>query len=266
MIRHSGATGRNPRVVDWSKKPKYAKGDNLVFFADALKKLDARVAIGLLGQRDLPGFTLRSAQAVLRWDLRPSLWSHVFMLVAPQGSLDGARLREVTLYSRAGTFPDPANNAVTEGQLALYRRPALDANVALLAVDMSEDEAKDVVHRALEDPNLDRLRFTLWEMLGVWESYLWTSGSRTNPLLEGLPIFSSAFAEYCFDGIRVDLTPGASERNSAPEHIWNGAVWWDEALASFGHRISGYYVLRDPNCSLLGPDELEDELQQLVPA
>jgi hypothetical protein len=264
MIRHSGATERNPRVVDWTSS--HGDGDNLAFFGDALKELGARVAIGLLGQRDLPGFTLRSAQAALRWDLRPSLWSHVFMLVVPDGDPDAARLREVTLHSRAGTFPDPANNAVTEGQLGLYRRPALDANVALLAVEMSEQEVADVEYRATQDPNLDRLRFNLWEMLGVWESYLWTSGARSNPLLDGLPIFSSAFAEYCFDAIRVDLTPGASERNSAPEHIWNGAIWWDEALSSFGHRISGFYVLRDPNCSLLAPDELENELKGVVGA
>lgn len=262
MIRHSGATERNPRLVDWTST--YADKDNLAFFGDALTALGgARVTIGLLGQRDLPGFTLRSAQAVLRWDLRPSLWSHVFLLVAPAaGGLAEARIREVTMYSRTGTFPDPASNAVTDGRLELYRGPKLDANAALLAVEMDDKDVEAVEHRAVEDPNLDRLRFNLWEMLGVWESYLWTSGVRSNPLLEGLPIFSSAFAEYCFDAIRVDLTPGASERNSAPEHIWNGAVWWDEALASFGHRISGYYVLRDPNCSLLSPDELEE----VVPA
>jgi len=46
-----------------------------------------------------------------------------------------------------------------------------------------------------------------------------------------------------------------AERNSAPEHIWNAAVWWHEAFAREGHPIGGYYALRDKGCSLLSTDE-----------
>jgi hypothetical protein len=267
MIRHSGATERNPRLIDWSGD--YADADNVRFFADALAAVakDGRgngglMTIGLLGQRDIPGVTLRNAQSILRWDLRPSLWSHVFLISGESDATPEATaelpIREVAIYSRTGEFPDPANNGVTTGKLGLYRRPQLDANAALLAVEMDAKDVKEVSARAVDDPNLDRLRFDLWEMLGVWESYLWSSGGRTNPLREGLPIFCSAFAEYCFEAIRVDLSPGASERNSAPEHIWNGAVWWHEAFEAFGHPMSGYYVLRDKGCSPLGPDELQE--------
>jgi hypothetical protein len=269
VIRNSGTNERNPNLLDWSDR--YADADNLQFFADALGALrdEGRtdrglMAIGLLGQRDLPGVTLRTAQSILRWDLRPSLWSHVFLLAADvepaAEAIAEAPIREITLYSRTGEFPDPANNAVTTGRLGLYRRPQVDANVALLAVEMSAEERREVATRAIEDPNLDRLRFGLWEMLGIWESYLWSSGARTNPLRDGQPIFCSAFAEYCFEAIRVDLSPGASERNSAPEHIWNGAAWWHEAFKEFGHPIGGYYVLRDKGCAALAPDELEEVL------
>src|SRR5919106_2244945 len=142
MLRHSGATTKSERVVDWSKR--YAKKDNLEFFRDALAELGKKevgngglMSIGLLGQRDIPGVMLRRAQAVLRWDLRPSLWSHAFLVadrLSPDGEIDELRLREVSIYSRTGEFPEPADNAVSDGRLGLYRRPELDANVALLAV------------------------------------------------------------------------------------------------------------------------------------
>jgi hypothetical protein len=162
---------------------------------------------------------------------------------------------EVTLYSRAGVFPEPGDNAVTKVSLKRYRNDLLDANAALLGVSMTAEEAQQVANRATRDFNLDRLRYNLWEMLGAWQSYFWQRGIRDNPLLDGIPMFSSAFVEYCFEAIQLDMAPGASERNSAPEHLWNGAVWWAEAFAAFGHPISGYAVIRDAGCSQLGRDD-----------
>ncbi|MEK7203904.1 MAG: hypothetical protein AAB254_00195, partial [candidate division NC10 bacterium] len=85
--------------------------------------------------------------------------------------------------------------------------------------------------------------------------YLWSQGARPNPLREGVQIFSAAYVEMAFEAINLDLTPGASERNSAPEHIWNAAAWWHEAFAREGHPIGGYYVLRDKGGSLMSTDE-----------
>ena len=262
MVRHSGATHRNEAVQDWSAD--FGGRDNLSFFQAALEALAQSrsqggplVAVGLGGQRDLPGVTLRRAQSSLRWDLRPSLWSHAFMIVQDRagGPVADLEVREVTLYSRAGAFPEPADNAVTTAKLGMYRSELLDANAALLGVAMTADEAQRVADRATREFNLDRLRYNLWEMLGAWQSYFWQRGIQDNPLREGVPMFSSAFVEYCFEAIQLDMSPGASERNSAPEHLWNGAVWWAETFAAFGHPISGYAVIRDPGCSQLGRDD-----------
>jgi len=262
VIRHSGSTEKNARVQDWSKE--YAEKDNLEFFAAALGELtkdDAAhgglMTIGLLGQRDLPGVTLRHAQAVLRWDLRPSLWSHTFLVAGrlpDSGEIGKLPIREVSIYSRTGRFPEPANNAVSAATLDAYNDPKVDANVALLAVAMSETEVEQVADRAISHPNLDRLRYDFWETLGIWASYLWSGGLRPNPLREGFPMFSSAFVEYCYEAIPLDLSPAASERNSAPEHLWNSAVWWDEAFTEFRHPISGYFCLRDKGGALLDPE------------
>jgi hypothetical protein len=265
--RHSRATERNPQLVDWT--PSHRSGDNVRFFTDALTELTNEsdtsrglMAIGLLGQRDIPGVTVRQAQSVLRWDLRPSLWSHVFLIAAPwDGRPTSVRtlpLLEVTLHPRNGEFQRPERNAVMPGTLGTYRDARVDGNAALLVIQMSAKETEAVAARA-QNPNLDRIRYDLWSTLGIWETYLWSSGQRPNPLREGVPVFCSAFAEFAYEAIHLDLSPGASERNSAPEHLWNAAAWWHPTFEGLGHPIQGRYVLRDKGCALLGSEELAPE-------
>ena len=263
MIRYSRSKTKNENIEDWSKK--YASANNLRFFQDAIKALDKKnvgngglMMVGLLGQRDLPGHALRTAQSVLRWDLRPSLWSHAFLIakkVSPRSkTLKAMPIYEVTLHSRSGEFPRPERNGVATGRLDQYDDIKVDANVALLAVQMTDKEAKQVKDRA-ENANVDRIRYNLWQTLGIWQGYLWSYGGRPNPLREGVPIFSASYVEMAFEAIGLDLTPGASEQNSAPEHLWNAALWWHEAFADQERLIHGCYVLRDKGCSLLSWDD-----------
>src|SRR5204862_3984245 len=143
-MRYSGTEDPNPALEDWSAK--YAPGDNLAFFRDALAAIRSEansglMAIGLLGSRDLPGVTLRWAQSILRWDLRPSLWSHAFLVAEPAAgdtaTVGRTRLREVPLFERTGAFPRPERNGVSDGRLDLYQDSRVDANVALLTIEMS---------------------------------------------------------------------------------------------------------------------------------
>ena len=261
-MRNSLATEKNNAIEDWSDD--YQKKNNTQFFAAALAALaekgagnDGLMAVGLLGQRDMPGVMLRNAQSVLRWDLRPSLWSHAFLIAERTGEKFDKKtpILEVPLHARDGSFPRPEDNAVHETELDVYDNPRREANVALLAVEMKKDEAELVATRA-RDYNLDRLRYNFWDTLGIWQSYLWASGGRQNPLREAIPIFSSAYIEMAFEAIQFDITPGASERNSAPEHIWNAALWWHGPMKEMYKReIRGFYVLRDEGCSLLSADD-----------
>lgn len=260
MMRHSRGTKENSRIKEWND---YEQKDNLTFFADALKALAKErvgngglMVIGLVGSRDLPGVTLRQAQSALRWDLRPSLWSEAFLIAEAhksKGDIRELKTLSASVHPRIPEFPRPEKNGVSAGKLDLYCDPGLDANLALLAVNMTKKEAQEVAAFA-DNPNLDRIRYNFFDMLGVWQSYLWSFGQRPNPLREGHPIASSAFIEYCFEAAQLDLTPGASERNSAPEHIWNGAKWWMETLKSRKRHVTGYYVLRDKGCSLLSAE------------
>ena len=72
---------------------------------------------------------------------------------------------------------------------------------------------------------------------------------------EANTLFSSSYIEYVYEAIGLDLTPGASSRNSAPEHIWNAALWWHDAFKSQNRPIFGMCVLRDRGCSMLGTEE-----------
>ena len=187
---------------------------------------------------------MRRAQSILRWDRRPSLWSHAFLLVG------GGESREVALHSRAGRFPEPADNAITRRRRSRTTRTrGADPNVALLSVRMDAEEAARVVARATENPNLERLRYDLFETLGFWQAFLWTRGT-PNPLEQGVPNHSSSMVEYCFEEIQLDLTPGANDRNSAPEHLWNGARWWKRRLRRV--RPPDRRPLRDPRPQLRG--------------
>jgi hypothetical protein len=246
VLRHSQSEEANPDVLDWTDR--FGDTDNAAFFADAISQLGrASGLIGLVGSSDLPGVALRRAQGVLRWDRRPSLWSHAFLLVE-----EG--IREVALHSRAGHFPEPADNAITPATLDHYADARRDPNVALLALELSDEEAASVTERATTKPNLERLRYDLFESLGFWQAYLWTRGT-PNPLENGVPMAASAMVEYCFEAIRIDLTPAASERNSAPEHLWNSARWWHEEFGEFGRPIRAVAVIRDRECRVLGPEQ-----------
>ncbi len=261
-VRNSRATSANSDIKDWTRE--YERKGNPAFFAAALAELrDAKpnggeqVFIGLVGSRDLPGVALRQAQAVLRWDMRPSLWSDAF-IVKPaddvNASVEGATIWGVPLHSRLPNFPRPERNGVSKGTLSLYADSTLHANVAILAVNIREGNEKKVLER-LEDPNRDRGRYNFWDSLGVWQGYLWSFGTRPNPLRDGWPIPSSSFVEYCFEAIGLDMTPGANERNSAPEHIWNAARWWHDAYSTQDMTVAGYSVWRDEGCSLQSADE-----------
>ncbi len=67
----------------------------------------------------------------------------------------------------------------------------------------------------------------------------------------------SAYVEMVYEALNMDMVPGASERNSAPEHLWNAAQCWhqdiDVASQTAGpYVLAGYYGIRDDGASMLG--------------
>ena len=174
--------------------------------------------------------------------------------VRARTSLGNLKILEIPLFPRNGQFPKPEQNGVNEGTLGQYEDKTTDANVGLFAVTVSEEEIKKLVKRA-KAWNADRVRYNFWDMLGAWQGYLWSQGAKTNPLRDGIPIAASSYIEFIFEGLGLGVTPGASSRNSAPEHLWNAACWWHKAFKEDNRKISGMFVARDPGCAMLRPNE-----------
>lgn len=248
----------NPDLVDLAG----FKGDNVAFFGEALRRLARKregkrhLYFGLVGSCDLLGNALRRAQSVVRRDLRPGLWSHAFAFVLSNDApadIGSIKIRGVPLDTRNQRLPEPAWNGVTESDLSLYASPERDANVALLSIELSEAEAALVIDR-FYTPNADRVRFDLWNSLCAWQRYYWSFGSEPNPFQQSVPMPSSHFIEHCYDAIQLDLTPATSERTSAPEFLWGTVKYWYEAYATRGNPISGVYLVRDPGCTTMPPE------------
>jgi hypothetical protein len=129
-------SGPNQQITE---APQFLKQDNRKFFQSALSDLGSaasgagRVFIGFVGSRDLPGVTLRRAQSILRWDLRPSLWSHTFILTsASMAQSDGSRspvIYHVPFDTRSAEFHAPEDNAVIKSSLDIFADQQRDANV-----------------------------------------------------------------------------------------------------------------------------------------
>ncbi|NYT63334.1 hypothetical protein H0A66_13520 [Alcaligenaceae bacterium] len=271
-MRRSVADHKNPNLGNWSKWGRTRS--NTTFFTEALRTMrdyntgDGAFAIGLIGSCDLPGICLRRAQSVLRLDQRPSYWSHAFIITeawdgkSPVGRLP---IAEVPFFARNGQFPEPADNAVIRSTtLGHYLDRELDPNVALFAVANLDGERlqplgsaeRKILAAAIADPNQDRNRYDFWTELGVWQQYFWSGEQLPNPTRAGQPIPASSLIAMVYEQIGVDLTPAASERNSAPEHFWTSMRWWlqrdVQALRGVdGAVVAGCYAIRDQGAAVL---------------
>lgn len=279
-MRKSIAGKDNAQLGNWSDWVIKNDKSNVEFFEEALKVMtnefgvgnDGVMAIGLIGSRDIPGITMRRAQAILRWDRRPSFWSHAFLITKPRSRIRTTPILEVPLHLRDDDFPEPGNNGLNKNaKLSTYNKSDLDANVALLTVTKRVKQNGKVAHEnldaehlkavqeAADDPNRDRLRYDLWESLSAWKQYLWSDGAGDNPLRHGVPVPASAYVEMAYEAMGLDLVPGASERNSAPEHIWNAARWWHQEAAKKKEEggedvpfvMVGCYAIRDAGASMM---------------
>ncbi|MCC6784658.1 MAG: hypothetical protein IT457_17565 [Planctomycetes bacterium] len=273
-MRPSTAKTTNAGLQDLTKE--FLGLDNLEFFARVLAPGDDEDSRGdaivvLIGSRDLPGDLLRRAQAILRWDLSPSHWSHGCIIDRAwngKGKVAAVPILEVPLHPRNRHFPQPDQNGLNPGAtLGLYADPKLDANVAVLRVRRRVQEgrslrvtalAKDTVKTlrdAASDTNRDRTRFDFWGAIATWQMYLWSNAERPNPLRQGAPIPAAAHLDAAFEAIGLDIVPGADERCSGPEHVWQAAKWWyQKGLATplpGDFQIEGAYVLRDRGASRL---------------
>ncbi|MBL9118414.1 MAG: hypothetical protein JNL80_00700 [Phycisphaerae bacterium] len=209
-----------------------------------------RAAVLLVGGSDVFSRHLRQAQAIVRWDREASHWSHALLLVDPitnDAPIASARILECSITHPESTLepnglPMPSLNGVRLGTLGQYASTAAWPHMALLAFALPAGEHARIVERA-SMPNLDRARYPLWDLLGMWRAYAWGLGTVTNPLLEGRAMPSAAFCDFAYEAAHIDLIPAAEERTTCPEYLWNAGRWWQRQYAEQGRPVHLWHRL-----------------------
>lgn len=191
----------------------------------------------LVGGADREHALLRHAQAPLRFDARPSCWSHAALIADWRGGWSSAQCIEVTHDPDRGWRHEPELNAVTGCSLARYADARRYPHLAVVAVGFKQSSlryrdpksARAAVLKAALEPNLDRDRFPLWRALGPWRAYFHDQREAC-PLDRGVPIPSAAFCQYAFEAAGVDVMPAANAPGACPELIWASALRWTTSM------------------------------------
>jgi hypothetical protein len=225
--------------------------------------------IGLIGEYGLIGYGIRRGQEILRVDHTPSNWSHAFLFSSPLSEdpkvnrsmksspwLWESTLEPATVFNR---FTD--RNGVGPRRFADYSRASFDffaphsvPNIGVIALALTDDERMKVLDRA-DDPDVDQLHYDIAGLLGAWYSYLTDQASHPNPLAAGRAVFCSAYVQLAYDAAGIDLAPGAHQRNTAPEHLWQAIKYLQKAfrVSDKGGKLvdrplAGWFCVRDAAC------------------
>jgi len=229
-------------------------------------RLGGRAAIGLIGEYGMIGYGVRRAQELLRFDRTPSYWSHAFLFY-DEIPADAKAIRspskspviwESSVDLVGGPIPQARMvNGVGPRPLADYAYARYNVlkhhcvpNVAVVVFALSEEEIQQILDRA-SSPNTDRLRYDFLGVLGTWLAYLLNRASMPNPLSQGDAVYCSAYVQMAYEAIGLDLSIGAHQRNTAPEHIWQAAKWYHDVFSQVGFPVAGYWCVRDPTAQLL---------------
>lgn len=287
-IRYRPAAKENPELVNLTEE--FKNRDNADFLAEMAKRLAAKATtlpadgigfdrggiacIGLMGEYGLIGYGIRRAQEIIRVDRTPSYWSHAFLIyTALSESADvnrdptrSAWIWESTLEPSGPFNHFTVRNGVGPRRISDYTRGDFDLfaphcvpNFAILTIGLTPEERQAIIDRA-DDPDVDQLRYDLSGLLGTWFAYLTDRAGAPNPLGAGNAIYCSAYVQLAYDAAGIDLAPGAHQRNTSPEHMWQAAKYLYETFrapdTNTGERrtrpVVGWYVVRDPAC-LLAP-------------
>ena len=211
---------------------------------DQLEHKDT-VNVGLVGGADLASIAVRQSQSVLRFDRRPSYFSHAFIFTGR-----GQTVWECPLVGADPARPD--NNGVRSAHADDYADAKRFPNRAHISFSfmIQKDRRSEVLRRA-KNPNASVERIDLWSLVTDWQRYIFDPNRFANPLLENLSHPGALFVHWALQAGGIDVTLGASEPLHTPEHIWAAANWWSEAYASedFGVEITIRAKLGQKDCT-----------------
>lgn len=232
---------REPKKKDPSAEEFF---DGIARATSAEDRRGGVLLVGGISPRDL---VVRQTQAELRMDRLPSYWSHAALILdwPERAHVDDVIGAEVTLDPLQPDQQVPERNGVTLFRLSRYADRRRYPNLAFATIcDAEKRELKDEIEWAALNPNRDRLRYRLWEWLGLWTSHTFAPAAAENPIANGIPLPGAAFCEYVYEAAGLDLTPGATAPNACPEHLWNTLLYWHNRLGPQVERIEAWRVVR----------------------
>lgn len=282
-VRFLAKAERNQDVIDVTEE--FRRKDNAAFFAHVAEQLAERAkanlpgglrfdaggvgAIGLMGEYGLIGYAIRRAQELIRVDRGPSYWSHTFLVysaLSNDATVNRSRTKSPWIWESTLEPASPFNkfierNGVGARRLADYNRAQFGLfsehsvpNIGVIAIALTDGEREAIVDRA-DDPDVDQLRYDLSGLLGTWYAYITDQADKRNPLGAGHAVYCSAYVQLAYDAAGIDLAPGAHQRNTSPEHIWQAAKVLQSAFRATDERgeqlprpIAGWYCVRDDAC------------------
>lgn len=202
---------------------------------------------------------IRRAQAHLRFDRRPSYWSHAAIVVDWPGSARNAKVAEVALMPPREDNQAPERNGVTVVSLSRYLDRERYPNLAFALLEPKEPKReaaegarlviRDRLASAIQTPNQARFRFRLWDWLAPWAAHVHAPELSPNPLLTGVPLPAAAFCEYAYSAAGVDLVPGSTAVSTTPETLWSTVLHWHDRLRQAMGRVQLFEDVRDPGAT-----------------
>lgn len=244
------------------KQPVNPKRSNEEFFRAAWPELtgDAPAcALLLVGGSDFRSVALRQAQAVLRFDRRPSHFSHAAVLLDFDPKQPGrSRGVEVSFEPQEPALHVPERNGVTVFRLERYFDAERYPNLGLCGLALGE-AAGAALRKAARLPLRDPSRYPLWDRLGTWARYAYSKERVPNPLLEGQGMPSALWCECVLEAADVPLALSATDNNVCPELLWATLKHFQPEL-SHSVRIRSYQLIRDRGCAQPEPLSVDLEL------
>lgn len=175
--------------------------------------------IGLSGGRTWIDKVITRAERHLDEEERCGQWSHVFMF---QGTrVDGHHwLVESDLQLERKHIRMGAQ----ENRISKYYDEELYSTLAILDFGLTEKQVEGLLKEAL-DLVANKHRYSIRELVGTLIALRNPQmRAEENLLSRERCMYCSAFVQYLFRKIEVDLAPGVHAKNSTPEDIWRSKL------------------------------------------
>lgn len=216
---------------------------NAEFFRSvSLELKSSDPAILLVGGADFASWTVRAQQAPLRYDRRPSDYSHAALIYSwNQQNPEDSWGFEVDPVRIGAGQQLPEYNGVTRFRLGDFSDAALYPNLAVIHVPLTAAKSEQV-REAARLPTRDSLRFPLMRWLAAWRAFVTLPETVPHPLLNRMPHPGAAFVALAYEAAEVTLIPGATDLQHCPELLWANAKHWNQAV---GDNVHVFRTLRD---------------------